>query len=125
MTVKETMDFIKRKYETKINKATENISKEINEKQTENHRNFDKFKQKMSDFVTEKAKEEGFKISNNITVSIYTAFVSTDELEELRQRKKEIVSALEKEKEQFLDEIMILGVKDETIKEKLKKLLEI
>lgn len=39
--------------------------------------------------------------------------------------KQEIVSALEKEKEQFLDEIMILGVKDETIKEKLKKLLEI
>ena len=35
------------------------------------------------------------------------------------------VSSLEKEKEQFLEEIMILGVKDETIKEKLKKLLEI
>lgn len=125
MTVKETMDFIKRKYEAKINKATENISKEIDEKQTENYRNFDKFKQEMSNFVEEKAKEKGFKISNHITVSVYTAFVSTDELEELKQRKKEIVSALEKEKEQFLDEIMILGVKDETIKEKLKKLLEI
>lgn len=79
----------------------------------------------MSNFVTEKAKEEGFKISNHITVSAYMMSVSTDELEELKQRKKEIVSALEKEKEQFLDEIMILGIKDETIKEKLKKLLEI
>lgn len=125
MTVKETMEFIKRKYEAKINKATENISKEISEKQTENYRNFDKFKQDMSNFIKEKAKEEGFKTSNNISISIYTGFVSTDELEELRQRKMEIVSALEKEKEQFLDEIMILGVKDETIKEKLKKLLEI
>ena len=59
MTVKETMDFIKRKYEAKINKATENISKEIDEKQTENYRNFDKFKQEMSNFVEEKAKEKG------------------------------------------------------------------
>lgn len=48
-----------------------------------------------------------------------------DRIKELEDEKAEIEKEIEKERISFVDEIIVLGIRDELVKEKIKSLLEI
>lgn len=58
-------------------------------------------------------------------VSVSSYYVNYPEIAKLNSEKAEIIKSIEKERDAFIDEIIVLGIKDTLVKEKITQLLDI
>ena len=131
MNTKDAQKFIERKFDNKIIDLKKEYDKKINlEKQIVDD-DLGKLKSKTKKALIEALLEKGFTEikEENITLefcyrctSKFDRYQNTD-IERFKKECFEKTASLNYERETLLDEIMIIGVKDPEIREKLKKLL--
>lgn len=125
MNTKDVLALVDRKYKMIKEEAVKEINERIKEAQTEEEKVIKETRNYVEDLMRNMLKAKGMSVSGDTLISVHSYKISYPKVSELCLEKAEIEKEIEKERISFVDEIIVLGIKDELVKEKIKSLLEI
>lgn len=126
MNTKDVLALVDRKYKMIKEEAVKEINERIKEAQDEKSAIAKEIRKNIKVIAKQMAEAKGLIVLNEnnfCTCSEYC--IDYPKIKELQAEKAEIEKEIEKERISFVDEIIVLGIKDELVKEKIKSLLEI
>ncbi|HBJ77965.1 hypothetical protein [Fusobacterium sp.] len=116
MNMKDMIKFIDRKYSIKRDREIEPLQKEKRKIIEIQDEKIKQLNEKFNSIYKEEMEKIGYIFSDKVNVSLPRWNISNGKI-------KEITNNLELEKQKFIDEMIILGIKSTAVKEKLEKLL--
>lgn len=126
MNTKDVLMLVDRKYKMIKEEAVKEINARIKEAQNEKSEIVRKIREDIKAVAKKMAEDNGLTINNEEQFCNFSDYyTSFPKIKELQDEKAEIEKEIEKERISFVDEIIVLGIKDELVKEKIKSLLEI
>lgn len=125
MTTKDVLALVDRKYKLIKEEAVKEVEAKITEAVKYKEAAIMEIKRKLNaqipTLLCETKLTSG--IENLVSISSYN--IDYPEIAKLNSEKAEIVKSIEKERNAFIDEIIVLGIKDTLVKEKITQLLDI
>lgn len=126
MNTKDVLALVDRKYKFIKEEAVKEIDKKIEEAKQEKENIIKKINNDLKTIAMQMSEAQGLVVDNEKNLISYNSYyVSYHKMEELYDEKKEIEKSVEKDRIEFVDEIIVLGIKDEMVKEKIKQLLNV
>ena len=123
MNMKDMIKFIDRKYSIKRDREIEPLQKEKRKIIEIQDEKIKQLNEKFNSIYKEEMEKIGYIFSDKVNVSLPRWNISNGKTKEIDEKIKEITNNLELEKQKFIDEMIILGIKSTAVKEKLEKLL--
>lgn len=126
MNTKDVLALVNRKYEFIKEEATKEIDEKIDEAKHEKENIIKEIKNELTAVVKKMTEAKGLAVRSERDLFNYRDYYADyPKINELYKEKENIEKSIEKEKIEFIDEIIVLGIKDDLVKEKIKQLLEI
>lgn len=126
MNAKDVLALVDRKYKMIKEEVVKEINDRIKEAKEEKSAIVKDIRKDIRAIAKNMAEANGLTINNEEQFCNFSDYyVSFPKIKELEDEKAEIEKEIEKERISFVDEIIVLGIKDELVKEKIKSLLEI
>lgn len=125
MTTKDVLALVDRKYKLIKEEAVKEVEAKITEAVKYKEAAIMEIKRKLNAQIPTLLGETKLTsdIENLVSISSYN--IDYPEIAKLNSEKAEIVKSIEKERNAFIDEIIVLGIKDNLVKEKITQLLDI
>ena len=127
MNTKDVIALIDRRYKKKINDIVDKYSALLKKEEDKKRLLVEEINENILDYANKEFKKYNLEINEyykkDCKIS-YHYIKEAENIKELRQQRDKEIKKLEKEKEDLLDSIIVYGIKDEFIKEKIKLLLE-
>lgn len=125
MTTKDVLALVDRKYKLIKEEAVKEVEAKIAEAVKYKEATILDIKRKLNSQLKILLCETKLTSDVENLVSIYGYDIYYPEIAKLKSEKAEIVKSIEKERDAFIDEIIVLGIKDNLVKEKITQLLDI
>lgn len=123
MNMKDMIKFIERKYSIKRDREIEPLQKEKREIIEIQDEKIKQLNEKFNSIYKEEMEKIGYIFTDKVKISLPRWNITNGKTKEIDGKIKEITNNLEIEKQKFIDEMIILGIKSKAVKEKLEKLL--
>ena len=123
MNMKDMIKFIDRKYSIKRDREIEPLQKEKRKIIEIQDEKIKQLNEKFNSIYKEEMEKIGYIFTDKVKVSLPRWGITNGKTKEIDGKIKEITNNLELEKQKFIDEMIILGIKSTAVKEKLEKLL--
>lgn len=123
MNMKDMIKFIERKYSIKRDREIEPLQKEKRKIIEIQDEKIKQLNEKFNSIYKEEMEKIGYIFTDKVKVSLPRWDITNGKTKEIDGKIKEITNNLELEKQKFIDEMIILGIKSTAVKEKLEKLL--
>lgn len=123
MNMKDMIKFIDRKYSIKRDREIEPLQKEKRKIIEIQDEKIKQLNEKFNSIYKEEMEKIGYIFTDKVKVSLPRWDITNGKTKEIDGKIKEITNNLELEKQKFIDEMIILGIKSTAVKEKLEKLL--
>ena len=127
MNTKDVIALIDRRYKKKTNDIVNKYSALLKKEEDKKRLLVEEINKNILDYANKEFKKHNLEIKENYKKDCkisYYYIKDPESIEELKQQRDKEIKKLEKEKEDLLDSIVVYGIKDEFIKEKIKLLLE-
>lgn len=127
MNTKDVMALIDRRYKKKISDIVDKYSTLLKKEEDKKISLVEEINENILNYANKEFKKHNLEIKENYKKDCkisYYYIKDPESIKELKQQRDKEIKKLEKEKEDLLDSIVIYGIKDEFIKEKIKLLLE-
>lgn len=123
MNMKDMIKFIERKYSIKRDREIEPLQKEKRKIIEIQDKKIKQLNEKFNLIYKEEMEKIGYIVNDEATVSLPRWDITNGKTKEIDKKIKEITNNFELEKQKFIDEMIILGIKSTAVKKKLEKLL--
>lgn len=123
MNMKDMIKFIERKYSIKRDREIEPLQKEKRKIIEIQDEKIKQLNEKFNSIYKEEMEKIGYIFTDKVKISLPRWNITNGKTKEIDGKIKEITNNLEIEKQKFIDEMIILGIKSKAVKEKLEKLL--
>lgn len=123
MNMKDMIKFIERKYSIKRDREIEPLQKEKRKIIEIQDEKIKQLNEKFNSIYEEEMEKIGYIFTDKVKISLPRWNITNGKTKEIDGKIKEITNNLELEKQKFIDEMIILGIKSKAVKEKLEKLL--
>lgn len=123
MNMKDMIKFIERKYSIKRDREIEPLQKEKRKIIEIQDEKIKQLNEKFNSIYKEEMEKIGYIFTDKVNISLPRWNITNGKTKEIDEKIKEITNNLEIEKQKFIDEMIILGIKSKAVKEKLEKLL--
>lgn len=123
MNMKDMIKFIDRKYNIKRDREIEPLQKEKRKIIEIQEEKIKQLNEKFNSIYKEEMEKTGYIFTDKARASLSRCYTVNEKTKEIDEKIKEITNNLELEKQKFIDEMIILGIKSTAVKEKLEKLL--
>lgn len=123
MNMKDMIKFIERKYSIKRDREIEPLQKEKRKIIEIQDEKIKQLNEKFNSIYKEEMEKIGYIFTDKVKISLPRWNITNGKTKEIDGKIKEITNNLELEKQKFIDEMIILGIKSKAVKEKLEKLL--
>ena len=121
--MKDMIKFIERKYSIKRDREIEPLQKEKRKIIEIQDEKIKQLNEKFNSIYEEEMEKIGYIFTDKVKISLPRWNITNGKTKEIDGKIKEITNNLELEKQKFIDEMIILGIKSKAVKEKLEKLL--